>query len=282
VSEELENYPQEYFQAEIKAFELIKFENRAAEYLSVGRVDVVARPPYPWDDEISTLLKPLDDIDWNVKDRWQNRIKKRIEKLRHKLNAIRYHIYYFRNYERKTEEEYKTFLVANNTLNKIMDNPHLIHNTESFLFQSKSCLDVFAQAIVYCFKFEVKTYGNDGDNLIHILKEAQSKGYSEYAQNVIEIIQKNKPWIKELVKMRDEVTHYSDLENLSCFLIKRSNGNDKVATIYYPAMPDGERVSNYMNKTWTNMHNLIQESAYPLINAARIVKQNSKRWQCND
>jgi hypothetical protein len=69
--------------------------------------------------------------------------------------------------------------------------------------------------------------------------------------------------------MRDDVTHYSDLEGLSCFLIKRSNGNDRFATIYYPAMPDGERVSKYMDKTWTNMHNLIQESAYPLVNAAR-------------
>jgi hypothetical protein len=38
---------------------------------------------------------------------------------------------------------------------------------------------------------------------------------------------------------------------------------------YYPAMPDGERVSKYMDKTWTNMHDLIQESAYTLVNAAR-------------
>ena len=41
MSEELGSYPQEYFQSEIKAFELIKFENRSAEYVSVGRVDVV-------------------------------------------------------------------------------------------------------------------------------------------------------------------------------------------------------------------------------------------------
>ena len=86
---------------------------------------------------------------------------------------------------------------------------------------------------------------------------------------MIQIIQKNKPWIKELVKMRDDVTHYSDLEGLSCFLIKKSNGNDKFATIYYPAMSDGERVSKYMDKTWTNMHDLMQESAHILVNAAR-------------
>lgn len=267
MEEEVGTYPKEHFQAEIKAFELIKFENRALEYITVGRVDVWARSPYPWDDEISTLLKPLTEIHWNENDRWQNRIKKRIDKLHHKLNAIKFHVYSFESSEIRTEEEYKKFLYANNTLNKIMENPHLIYNTESFLFQCKSCLDVFAQVIVYCFKFETSSYGNDGDKLVSILEQAKSKGYSEFAQNLIEIIQKNKPWVEELVKMRDDVTHYSDLEGLSCFLIKRSNGNDRFATIYYPAMPGGERVSKYMDKTWSNTCNLIRESAYPLVNS---------------
>ena len=79
-----------------------------------------------------------------MKERWQNRIKKRIDKLHHKLNAVKFHAYSFKSSERKIEEEYKKLLFANNTLNKIIENPHLIYNTESFLFQSKSCLDVFA------------------------------------------------------------------------------------------------------------------------------------------
>jgi hypothetical protein len=169
--------------------------NLYGDYISVGRIDVVARPPYPWDDEITALLKPLNEVQWTEKDRWQKRIKKRREKLHHKLDAIKYHIYNFKNFEKMQEEDYKKYLVANTTLNKIMDNPH--------------------------------------------------------------------------VKMRDEVTHYSDLEGLTGFFIKKSNGNDRFATIYYPAMPDGERVSKYMDKTWTNICNLIQESAYPLLNAAR-------------
>jgi hypothetical protein len=166
----------------------------------------------------------------NEEDRWQNRIKKRIDKLYHKLNAIKFHTYSFKYSERKTEEGYKKFLFANDTLNKIIDNPHLIYNTESFLSQSKSCLDVFAQAIVYCFKSEIRSYGDDGDKIISILKQSQSKHYSEYAHKMIKIIQKNKPCVKELVRMRDDVTHYSDLDGLSCFLIKRSNGNDRFAT----------------------------------------------------
>ena len=171
--------------------------------------------------------------------------------------------------KRKSEEDYKKSLFANTTLNKIFDYPHLIHNTESFLFQSKSCLDVFAQIIAYSFKFEIRTYENYGEKLIKILEKEPSKNYPEYTKNIIETIQKNKPWIKELVEMRNEVTHFSDLDGLSCFLIKKSEENDKIATIYYPAMPDGERVSKYMDKIWTNIQNLIHDSTSSLVGATR-------------
>jgi hypothetical protein len=262
-------YPKEYFQAQIKEFDSIRFENKAPEYISVGRIDVFLRDHYPWDGEISTVLKPFTEIVWDEKDTWQNRIKKRVDKLYHKLNAMKYHTYSFINFERESEENYKKYLVANTTLNKVFDNPHLIYNTESFLFQSKSCLDVFAQIIAYSFKFTISTYRKYGEDLINILKKEPSKNYPEYAKNIIKIIQCNKPWIKELVEMRNEVTHYSDLVGLSCFLIKKSEENDKIATIYYPAMTDGERVPKYMDKIWTNIQNLIHDSTPSLVGATR-------------
>jgi hypothetical protein len=66
VNEEL-GYLKEYFQGEIKAFELNKFENRAAPYFSVDEVYVWARDPYPWDDEVVTLLKPFNEAKWGMK-----------------------------------------------------------------------------------------------------------------------------------------------------------------------------------------------------------------------
>jgi len=45
--------------------------------------------------------------------------------------------------------------------------------------------------------------------------------------------------------MRDLVTHFSDLEDLSCFQIKQSKGTDLIVRVYYPSMPSGERVSKY-------------------------------------
>ena len=45
-------------------------------------------------------------------------------------------------FEHFTENEWKGFIVVNTTLNKIYDDPNLIMYVESFLFQSKSCLDI--------------------------------------------------------------------------------------------------------------------------------------------
>jgi hypothetical protein len=129
-------------------------------------------------------------------------------------------------------------------------------------------LDVFAQIVAYSFKFQIRSYGNHGDDLIRILKKESSKQVPKYAKKVIESIEKNKPWVKELVEMRDEVTHYSDLEGQSCFIIKKSDKKDIVATVYYPAMTNGQRVSKYMDKTWNKICSLIQECVHPLVSAA--------------
>ncbi|MFZ0512972.1 MAG: hypothetical protein WAM14_15295 [Candidatus Nitrosopolaris sp.] len=44
----------------------------------------------------------------------------------------------------------------------IYDDPDLRYNIESFLLQSKSSLDVFAQLIAYCFSAEITSYGTNG------------------------------------------------------------------------------------------------------------------------
>lgn len=70
------------------------------------------------------------------------------------------------------------------------------------------------------------------------------------------VVKADRNWIKELVEMRDEVTHFSDLEGLSCFLIMQSKETDEWVRVYYPSLPSGERVSKYMDRTWNNIcHN---------------------------
>jgi hypothetical protein len=63
------------------------------------------------------------------------------------------------------ETDYKKRITVNTTMNKIYDDPLLIYNFESFLFQMKSCLDVFSQLLAYSFKLESTTYTKFGDDL---------------------------------------------------------------------------------------------------------------------
>jgi hypothetical protein len=261
-------YPIEYFDCQIREFENIKFENRASPHIKISRVDVTYRDPYPWDKEIVELLQEFRKVKWD-EDRWQNRIKKRIDRVHHKLDALKYHISMFKGVEENTESGWKNYIVANTTVNKIYEDPNLIHNVEAFLFQSKSCLDVFAQIIAYSFKFDISSYEHYGDGLIKILQKQFLKQNSTNVSNMIDQINKNRSWIKELVEMRDEVTHYSDLEGLSCFLITMSKDTDKSIRVYYPAMPSGERVSKYMERTWFNIKNLIE-------NCSQIIIKNIK------
>ena len=263
-------YPTEHFSCKISGFDTIKFENRLPQqYFEVGRVDVYYSSQTPWDSEIAALLKPFIEVDLNKNDRWENRVKKRLEKLHHKLDAIKYHIESFKSYERNVETELRNHVVANTTKNKIYDDPLLIYNFESFLFQSKSCLDVLSQLLAYCFKEKITTFGNHGNDLINLLQKKSKKDNSKEKRSMIDVIQGSRNWVKDLVEMRDEVTHFSDLEGFSCFLIMQSSEIDQYARVYYPSIPSGERVSKYMDRTWNNICCLISQTAQTPIDYLR-------------
>ena len=82
---------------------------------------------------------------------------------------------------------------------------------------------------------------------------------------MIKLIENNEKWIADEIKMRDKVTHYSDLEGLSCFLHRAWNG-EKIAKIYYPSLPNRERVSIYMDTIWNNIIILIRDT-YKIIDS---------------
>lgn len=262
--------PTEFFNCRISALELIRFENRLppGSGIIVGEATVYYGDPHPWDNEIRALVHPFESTDWDEKKRWENRIKMRISKLRYKIDVLRYNIEVFKFLERRTVNEYQNFMVANHTMSKVYNDPQLISSVESFLFQSKSCLDVFAQLIAYSFRFEISKYQDNGNALLKILNKISTQ-HEEDKNRIYELIKQAVPWVKELVEMRDDVTHFSDLEGLSCFLIKQCNGSDLEVKVYYPAMPSGERVSAYMDKTWNNIYSLIDECRPILIRVAK-------------
>ena len=71
------------------------------------------------------MLKPFSDL--KEDDGWENRIKKRLSKIHHKLDAIEYHIESFKKFEKNVEPDWNQ-IVENTTMNKIYDDPLLICN----------------------------------------------------------------------------------------------------------------------------------------------------------
>jgi hypothetical protein len=135
----------------------------------------------PWDNEIIDLLKPFTSVNWKKNDRWENRVKKRIDKIHHKLDAIKYHIESFKNFEWNVETNYKKRTTANTTMNKTYDDPLLIYNFESFVFKKKCCIDLFYQFLANCLKKVINTNNKIGDDIV---KMFQKKKQNESSKEV--------------------------------------------------------------------------------------------------
>ena len=133
-----------------------------------------------------------------------------------------------------------------------IENPVLIYEMESFLFQVKSSLDVFAVGFLNkFFGLKLGSFGT-GKNVMAALKKNENKIGKQKVNKLKSIIEKNKDWIEELNEMRVQITHYSDLEGFLCFLTVPFRGGEE-CTIYYPSMPDGTRATKYMDSVWKKL-----------------------------
>lgn len=254
--------PTEHFAAAIKAFEISKrVDYRLPPSIQVIDVPtIVTEDPSSWNNEVNEILAPLNRLSLNKEDKWQKYAIGRIQKLHHKLNAIKFHQTVFLQEEERIKNSFDNFCIGTVQYDHINDNPILIFMTEAFLFQTVSFLDVFAQLIGRNFKFKTTTYENYGQGLIDKVKRNPLKGYPEQCNSLIDLLTRNMSWIRHLTDMRVEVTHYSDLEGLACFLQKRcDNKTDKYVKVFYPSLTDGERVSSYMNGTLTRIKSLISD-----------------------
>jgi hypothetical protein len=271
-------YPQSYFVTALHALDTIDVVNNLPPDIIISRSDVTVRDPFPWDNEINDVLKPFESLILDKNYRWQNRIRLRLNKLHHKMDAIKYHTYIFKLVEDKIEREWKTFIVGNHTTNKIIEMPDLVYSTEGFLFQIKSGLDVLAQIILFGFEEEgISTFGDKGKGLIRELENKANRKYPEYVVQIIQIIESNFNWIRNLIEVRDEVAHFSDIEGLSCFMIKKVGVTDLEVTVYYPSMPDGQRVASFMDDTWLKLRKLMYECLLIIANKIRNdISKNNK------
>jgi hypothetical protein len=186
--------------------------------------------------------------------------EQRINKLQHKLESLKYHIKKCVEQEKNYESKYK-----NEYVNTIVDleeiDPVFVYETESFLFQTKSTLDVLAQIIAIEYRLTgIVTFGEDGKDVIdQIIKSSAHRDHPEQKEEMIKIIKRSESWIRNLVFMRDLITHYGDLMGFKSITHSAAFDEDEFATVSYPTMPDRERVTTFMNNTWINVTQLIKE-----------------------
>jgi hypothetical protein len=200
------------------------------------------------DDLITLLIQAIAD------DRYI--LKQRVTRLKHKMYGIRYHLENFVEQEDKKISEFNSYYQAPDHDSVFFD-PKLVYEIESFLFQVKSTLDVLAQIISMIYRLQgIGTYSNDGNIIINKLREGRHIGQAKV--ELSNIILNHKTWVTDIVDMRDEVTHFSDLQGFLCFIQHAWIGG-KSADISYPSMPDGQRARRYMERIWTELMSLVSE-----------------------
>jgi hypothetical protein len=212
--------------------------------------------PEDLDDTIVEIIKPAKAFAIDSEN------KKLIQKLTdcsHKLHAVRYHLNTIVTEIDERVSEFEKNYQANAGIAIELENPRLIFETEAFLFQVKSSIDLLAQALgcvvppinsVQTFrKKRVDGKEHAGGTVIDALRK---NGFEELG-NVFEEHRAN--WIQELVTMRDTITHYSRLRDFHCFIEEPFKGETEV-TIHYPTMPSGVRVDKYCQSSYENLLNL--------------------------
>ena len=169
----------------------------------------------------------------------------------HKLYAVMYHIDNFVLEESSQLEEFRKDYTPPSGVQIHMENPALIYEMESFLFQVKSSLDVLAVGLLNrLFGLKLGSFGTE--MVGNALKENENRIGRQKVNHLKSIIENNKDWIEEVNEMRVQVAHYSDLEGFLCFLEMPFTG-EKECTIYYPSMPDGTRATKYMESVWKRL-----------------------------
>ncbi len=215
-----------------------------------------------------------ENIDENIENSfaeiWKNgalasnpKLQTKIHDCQHKLYAVRFHLQAIKGEIDKQYNDFQKNYKAGSGVSFEQKNPILIYETESFLFQVKSNLDLIVQALGHVVP-SLKSFhtfahsGNPGkpDYLAggKVIREL-GKASERELQNIFE--NSRKTWIQEMTIWRDTITHYSQLKKFTCFIEEPYRGGDVV--IHYPSMPNGEKLDDYCNKTYNNLIGLYKE-----------------------
>ncbi len=133
-----------------------------------------------------------------------------------KLNALRYH---HRRYEKIQARRVKEFS-SNSDLNEALrrgvkiTEVEMLYEVEAFFTQYKSCLDMLVKVLCPITGLQpgtLSTYGDFGNRVIERLNKLKKTNHNLTVGRIdwlIEEIEKTKPWLESVIRIRDTYTHY--------------------------------------------------------------------------
>jgi len=217
-----------------------------------GRLEVriLGKASKDVDESITRIIRPVcSELFHAVEMDFLDRIRN----VEHKLYAVKYH---FKNYEQAESDmiqEFRKNYKPPTGAQESIEEPRLIYEVEAFLFQVKSCLDVLSRVLEPVFDFSHCLFEDEGDKVINRLKNNCPAELVPYGERIIRLIEDSQQaWIVELISMRDQITHYSDLEGFDCFIQEPYIGGG-TANIHYPTMPNKRRALEYCQDIWKRL-----------------------------
>lgn len=225
-----------------------------------GRLTLRAYYDYVIYEDIDNILQPI------IAAVPQNRqiVGLRLKRLRHKVYGVRYHL---ENFKHAEDAEIAALLTKHvgTDHDAVQNDPKIIYEVEGLLFQLKSTLDVLAQVIAIIYRLgTIITYSEDGEVLVRLLRHNSSKDQRMKAVQLALVLEGQRSWVSDVIDMRDEVTHLSDLEGFSSFIHHAWEGGT-TTKISYPSMPNGQRARTYMEGTYQKLVSMLSNVSPYLI-----------------
>lgn len=194
-------------------------------------------------------------------DRIEN-IKRKTEDCRHKATAARYSLALIEQEisNRPSDEDMKKYseMIAHNMCDKAeLKNDVLIYETEAFLFQVRTNIDILVQLLKYIPEYNYLEYtGKKRDNEAFVFcnkrkteenttNKMRASGHEEIANFFDKHVDE---WIQDLNKMRNEIAHRSGLKGFTSFVFDSGEGK-----VVHPQMPNGKKVDKYCTEVFDRL-----------------------------
>ena len=237
-------------------------------------VRIYGKAPKDINEKIRKIIgSMLHDISTSsINDAVKQGLRERIANVDHKLHAVKYHLNNYEQAESDKIEELTKNHKPPTGVQQIIEEPRLIYEVEAFLFQVKSCLDVLSLVAKSVFGLTYRGFDDKGDVVIKQLNDKCPTTLAPYANNIVKLIEDAQDaWIVELISMRNQITHRSNLEGFDCFVQDPYIGGG-IANIHYPTMPNKRRALEYCQDIWGRLLSFCEDFLGFTSEAAKIPK----------